>query len=175
MKNPYFPLFYDITDWNICFFGAGAVAERRIKTLLKYPCRIYIISEKATKHIMEMVHKGMIIWIQENIKETEGKQQIIRIWKEIKEEKQYKYQIFSKEKMFQIVFACTDKRDINQIIYEYCREQKIDVNVADCREQSDFHFPGLIKKEDFVIAVTGNGKNHKKVKYIMDKLRGLFY
>ncbi len=173
MSNSYFPLFYDITDWNICFFGAGAVAERRIKTLLKYPCKIYIISEKATKVIEEMAQKGTLIWIKEEIKMDKGKQQIMETWQNIKRKKQYQ-KYFLKEKDFQMVFACTNQREINQMIYEYCKLQGIRVNIADCRQQSDFYFPGLLKSEDFVIGVTGNGKNHKKVKQVMDKLRKLF-
>lgn len=171
MENPYFPFFYDITGWNICFFGAGKVAEQRIKTLLTYPCKIYIISKKATKAIKEMAQKGMVIWVQEEIKEIGGKQQISELWKTLRE----KYQnYFSKETNFQIVFACTDKREINQVVYEYCKEQKIEVNIADCRKQSDFYFPGLLKQEDLVIGVTGNGENHKKVKHSMEMLRKLF-
>ena len=100
MSNSYFPLFYDITDWNICFFGAGAVAERRIKTLLKYPCKIYIISEKATKVIEEMAQKGTLIWIKEEIKMDKGKQQIMETWQNIKRKKQYQKYFLNEEHFF---------------------------------------------------------------------------
>lgn len=172
MENPYFPLFYDITGWNLCFFGAGKIAERRIKILLEYSCRIYIISKEATKAIQSMAEKGAVVWVREEVKKEEGKQQIEKIWEEL--EGRYQ-EYFFKEKGFQIVFACTNDRTINQIIYEYCKRRGIEVNVADCKKQSDFYFPGLLRWEELVIGVVGNGNNHKKVKQVMDKLRKLFY
>ena len=114
-----------------------------------------------------------IEFLKEEIKMEKGKQQIMETWQNIKRKKQYQ-KYFLKEKDFQMVFACTNQREINQMIYEYCKLQGIRVNIADCRQQSDFYFPGLLKSEDFVIGVTGNGKNHKKVKQVMDKLRKLF-
>lgn len=171
MENPYFPFFYDITGWNICFFGAGKIAERRIKTLLGYSCKIYIISREATSIIQEMAEKGMVIWIQKELGEVEQGQEIIEIWRELKEKHK---NCFLKEENFRVVFACTNNRKINQNIYKYCKNQGIQVNIADCRKQSDFYFPGLLKWKELVIGVVGNGMDHKKVKQVMDKLRELF-
>lgn len=171
MENLYFPVFYNITGWNICFFGAGTVAERRIKTLLKYSCHIFIISKEASEEIRKMEKKGKVVWIAEEIKEEYGKIQIEELLKKIAE--QYS-QCFSDRKEFSMIFACTNQRSINQEVYEYCRQKAIPVNTADCKEQSDFYFPGLLQWEDVVIGVTGSGKDHKKVKTVMNKLRGIF-
>lgn len=166
-KNSYFPIFYDITGWNICFVGAGRVAERRIKTLQMYPCHIFIISEEATKEIQKMAEQGEVVWVVEKIKEGNLDKMIHTL-------KQKYPEYFSEQKNFQMMLACTDSRKVNQMICEYCREEKILVNIADNRHQSEFHFPGIIKKEDIVIGVTGNGENHEKVKKIMDRLREVF-
>ena len=74
-----------------------------------------------------------------------------------------------------MIFACTDNRNVNRQIYEYCRKKKIPVNTADCKGECDFYFPGILCKEEIVIGVTGNGADHAKVKNIMDQLREVFY
>jgi siroheme synthase (precorrin-2 oxidase/ferrochelatase) len=166
----YFPMFYDITGWNVCFFGAGNVAERRIKTLLLYSCRIFVISERVTEEIEKFSKEGKVIWVKRALRKG-GEVEITESWKNLKE----RYSdYFEKEKEFSMVFACTNDRKINEGIYEYCKKRKIPVNTADCREECDFYFPGLLEWEEIVIGVTGNGKNHKKVKMVMDKLRMMF-
>ncbi len=169
--NCYFPVFYNITGWNFCFIGGGNVAERRIGTLSAYPCRIYIIADSVTDKIKESIDQEKMIWIREKISSKRGKQ-LPYIFEKIR--KKYK-KYFQYRRNFSMVFACTDDRNVNRQIYEYCRRKKIPVNVADCKEESDFSFPGLLKQEDLVIAVTGNGNNHSRVREAMDQLREVFY
>jgi precorrin-2 dehydrogenase/sirohydrochlorin ferrochelatase len=165
-------MFYDITDWNICFFGAGKVAERRIKTLLRYSCHIFVISENVTEKIEKFSKEGKLIWVQECLGKEEELEITIR--KLLENLKKTYVDFFTKNNEFSMVFACTNERKINEKIYEYCKKRKIQVNTADCREESDFYFPGLLEWEDIIIGVTGNGTNHQKVKMVMDKLRLMF-
>jgi siroheme synthase (precorrin-2 oxidase/ferrochelatase) len=118
-----------------------------------------------------MIKEKKVIWVQKNIREETAEQQITQIWKILKETYP---NCFQKEKRFSMVFACTNRRNINRKIYEYCKQRNIQVNTADRRQESDFYFPGLLEYEDVIIGVTGNGKNHKKVKTVMDKLREVF-
>lgn len=166
----YFPMFYNITDWNICFVGAGKVAERRIKGLLSYPCHIFIISKEISEYIRKQQEIGNIIWFKEEIG-GDGGQTIENVFQKIK--KIYA-DYFLERKEFSVVFSCTNQRNVNQEIYYYCKRKNIPVNTADCKEQSDFYFPGLLEWENIVIGVTGNGEDHKKVKAVMDKLRTMF-
>ena len=170
--SSYFPVFYNITGWNLCFIGGGNIAERRIKTLCKYPCHIYVISETVTDPIKEKIAQGRIIWMKEKIKIKGGEKQLKDILKKIK--KQYKRN-FQDNAKISMIFSCTNNRKINRQIYEYCRKKKIPVNTADCKEECDFYFPGVLWQEDLVIAVTGNGNNHSRVKAVMDQLREVFY
>lgn len=170
--NSYFPVFYNITEWNVCFIGGGKVAERRIETLCRYPCHIYIISGNVTGKIKEKAVQGRVAWIQDKIKEKGGGKQLKYILKQI--QKKYKKN-FQTNRDFSMIFACTDNRKVNREIYEYCRKKKIPVNIADCKEECDFYFPGILWKEEIVIGAAGNGTDHAKVKNIMDQLREVFY
>lgn len=135
---------------------------------MQYPCHIFVIAQKASKEIQKMAAAGTVMWVRRKIDEN-NLSEIIQTLKNDYQE------YFLEQKDFHMMLACTDNREANQTIYEYCREKKILVNIADSRQQSDFHFPGVIKKEDIVIGVTGNGENHAKVKKMMDRLRDIFF
>ena len=47
------------------------------------------------------------------------------------------------------------------------------VNVCSDRRKCDFYFPGIVKKEDVVVGITANGKDHKRAKEVREKIEDL--
>ncbi len=61
-----FPIFINIHDKKCVVVGGGAVAERKIKTLLKYGARVVVISPDITEGIKKLVELKKISYIQKS-------------------------------------------------------------------------------------------------------------
>lgn len=73
-----------------------------------------------------------------------------------------------------IVIAATDDADVNHRIAVLCREKKVPVNNASCKEDCDFFFPAVIQEQGLTIGVSSGGNDHKKVAQVCEKLRYFF-
>lgn len=57
----------------------------------------------------------------------------------------------------EIVFACTDRREVNAQIAAEARENNIWCNIADDPQHSDFHTTATVRRGDVSIGVATNG------------------
>jgi len=60
-----------------------------------------------------------------------------------------------------MVLAATNDPELNNGIYSVAKCLGALVNVASNQEKCDFHFPGVIRKDPYVIGINGSGKDHK--------------
>ncbi len=141
----YFPIFINIQNKDIIIFGAGKIALRRTMSLLNTGCNITIVAPNILEEFYSINYKNLTI-----IKDFYNKKYI--------------------EKAF-IVLAITNSQEINNEIYLDCIKNNIIINVASNKEKCDFFFPGVIHKEDYTIGICGNGKNHKLIKNILNKIK----
>lgn len=146
MKNRYFPLYVDISKKDILVVGAGKIALRRIKTLLKFETHITVVGREVHPEIWSFA-KAM---------------DCIRVV-----QRQYEREDLAGRDM---VLVCTDSGEVNREIAEICREKGILVNAADHKEQCDFYFPSVIMKDEIVIGINAGGENHRAVKEIREHL-----
>ncbi|MBR0597333.1 precorrin-6A reductase [Sinanaerobacter chloroacetimidivorans] len=135
----WFPLFTNISGKEIVVVGAGRIAKRRIQTLLHFNCRVRVIAVSALDEVAALADQSKI------------KLQLKTF---------HPGDIVGTD----YVLAATDSREVNQEIYEQCRENGIPVNVANEKEKSDFYFPGIIRKKGVTVGVTAEGKNHALAK-----------
>lgn len=139
MEKNYFPVFVDITGARVLVAGGGKIALRRVSALLKFGADICVVAPHICADLMRFCEEGRI---------------------EIKKREYQKGDITGAR----FVLAATDKREVNRMIREECREAGIMVNVSDDRSLCDFHFPGLVVTEDTVVGVNCGGENHKRAK-----------
>lgn len=135
-NNGFFPLFVDISEKKIVVIGGGAIATRRVNTLLSFGPQILVVAPEVTQRL-EKLEKEEKITIYHR---TYQREDIYDAW---------------------MVLAATDDPKLNDGIYSVAKCLGALVNVASNQEKCDFHFPAVIRKEDYVIGVTGSGKNHK--------------
>lgn len=57
------------------------------------------------------------------------------------------------------VIAATNEESVNGWIADYCRKEKIPVNVVDDKEKCTFFFPALVKDGSLTIGISTDGKS----------------
>ena len=127
----YFPFSIEIESRNILIVGGGKVAYRKLCRLLPFNPKIRVVAPKICREIYE----------------TEGVQ--------ICERKFEKLDVLG---AFAVICA-TDDRDLNADIFALCQENGVLVNTVDDKEHCGFIFPSLIKKDNYTVAVTTEGRS----------------
>lgn len=132
----YFPLFVELEGKKILVVGGGAVAARRVKSLLEFGCGIRVASPELCESLLTLANEGKIDWYQGEYEES-----------------------LLINKPFLVLAAAN--RTVNGSVREDCRRQGIPVNDSACKENCDFYFPGLVKEGEAVIGITAGGTDHK--------------
>jgi siroheme synthase-like protein len=124
--------------------GAGAVALRRLRTLLRFDCRIEIIAPTIGPAVKSICDDRVSL-----------------------RERSYKTGDCGAD----FVVAATNDRAVNRMIGEECKRKNIPVSVADCKEESTFYFPAIIDTENLTIGISSDGLDHKAVSGAAGKIR----
>lgn len=146
----YFPMFVNLSDKNVRVYGAGRIAARRIRGLLRYGAVVTVVAPKIHAEI-------------KNLRQTYAAQLSI-------EKRRYRRSEIGKEHA-DYVLAATDDASVNAMIYEECRKKQIPVNNASCASACDFYFPALVERDGLIIGVTSADGNHKKTARFCEYLR----
>ena len=147
-ERPYFPLFLDLSNRKIVVVGGGRIACRRVRTLLPFVNDLTLVAPEVLPELEELACSGRIRWIAQP----------------------YRRDLIQHAEM---VLACTDDTGVNNEIYLVCRRRGILVNVCSSREKCDFYFPGIVKKDELVVGITADGRDHKRVKEVRKKVEEL--
>lgn len=131
-----FPLFMDIREKKVVIIGAGKIAARRAGILTEFCDHITLVAPE--------IHPDL-----ENL-EKQGKVTVIR-------------RAYRREDIYDawMVIAATDNAKLNDEIYSVAKCLGALVNVASNQTKCDFQFPGIIKKDQFVIGINAAGTDHR--------------
>ena len=146
MKNKtFFPMFVDISEKKITVVGGGNIAARRVKTLTDFCDHITVVSPE--------IHPKL------DCLEQEGKIKVIR-------------RPYQREDIYDawMVLAATDDHKLNDEIYSVAKCLGALVNVASKKEKCDFHFPGIVKKDSYVVGINASGTDHHGAAVLREKI-----
>lgn len=73
----FFPVFINIKNQKCVVVGGGRVAERKIKTLLKYGAKITVISPEITENIKKLVERGKIKYFKRHYRKGDIKEAVL--------------------------------------------------------------------------------------------------
>lgn len=149
--QPYFPLFINLNHKKIVVYGAGRIAVRRIRGILRFGAEVAVIAPQVRKELWEL------------LPDYEKQLSI--------EQRAYQYGEIQKQDVY-LVLAATDDRQVNQMICTECSQKDVMVNNASDSSQCDFYFPALVEREGLVMGVTSIDGDHKKVAGFCGRLRG---
>ena len=137
----YFPFFVDLEGKNGLVVGGGTVALRKVEKLLPYGPRLTVVALEFRPEFrgMENVELRQRPFEQSDLEGSD----------------------------FAVV--ATDDRALNHRAAEFCKEQRIPVNVADSKEDSAFLFPALLQRGELSVGVSASGASPAAAACIRDR------
>ena len=141
----YFPLFIDLNQKQGLVVGGGAVAARKIRTLLPYGPHLTVCAPSVLPELEAL--PGLTL-------------------------RREPFSPALLEGAF-FVIAATDDRELNRRIARLCRERNIPVNVADPGTESSFLFPSVVRRGPLTVGISTGGKSPSAAHYLREQIEGL--
>ena len=144
----YFPMFINLENKRVLVVGAGNIATRRIKALIRFNAKVKVVAqlfspdmkEIGEKFDIDMINRG---FIPEDLDDID------------------------------IAVIATDNTTLNDEISEMCAERGIMKNVASDQTKCDFLFPAIVLTDEAVIAINTGGKSPATSKRIKEQIQKL--
>jgi len=136
MKNrdSYLPIFFLAEGAPALVAGAGRVALRKIRSLLRRGASVTVVAPEASDPVLQLAERGMIRLIEGT---------------------------FRKEHLDRtaIVFAATSDPRVNRSIFREASRRGIPVNVADSPDDCTFLSSAVVEGKGFTLAVSTGGRH----------------
>ena len=153
----WFPLFVNLKNKKVLVIGGGKVAFKKISKIMEYEADIRVIAENIPEEkLLELKN----LKIENNRKIENNKDEIEKLVEE-----------------YFLVIAATDNEELNENIAEICDSKGILVNNVSSKTKMNSMFGGIVKNDEFQIAVSTGGKNCRRsramkseIQKILDKI-----
>jgi len=153
----WFPLFINFENKKVLVIGGGKIAAKKIGKILEYGANVTVVTEN-------VVEEGLLqlenVKIENNRKIENDKSEIEKL-----------------VKGYFFVIVATDNEELNQNIAEICDSNGILVNNVSSKFKMNAMFGGIVKNDEFQIAVSTGGKNCRRsramkseIQKILDKI-----
>ena len=155
--NMWFPLFVNLENKKILVIGGGKIAYKKITKILEYSANVTIVAEKIEEEKLLQL---------ENVKIVDNKR--------IENDKDI---IGELVKDYFLVIAATNDEELNENIAKICDSLGILINNISSKTEMNAMFGGIVKNDEFQIAVSTGGKNCRRsramkseIQKILDKI-----
>ncbi len=147
-KTParYYPLFLAVEGRTCLVVGAGAVGERKVRTLLKYGADIRLVAREISAWIEEKCSEKSIAWVG-------------RLYER------------SHLQGVSLAFAATGDMDLNRAIAADARELGIWCNMATDPDLGSFIVPSTVERGALSIAISTSGLSPAVARVLRQKLQ----
>ncbi|WP_422660151.1 precorrin-2 dehydrogenase/sirohydrochlorin ferrochelatase family protein [Paenibacillus sp. EC2-1] len=143
--NSYVPVMLKCEGRNCLVIGGGAVAERKVESLLAAGASIHIISPSISSRLYDLVLSKMIQWTAKNYEDGDLNSAFL-------------------------VHAATNDPKVNEAVALEANRLGILVNVASSGESGTFINPAVIRRGRLTVAVSTSGAGPLAVKEICSHL-----
>jgi precorrin-2 dehydrogenase / sirohydrochlorin ferrochelatase len=147
--STFYPILINLKRFPCLVVGGGQVAFRKIQSLLSYNVKITVLSPKVCKPLSALIKKKKIKIIPKP---------------------------YSREyiKNYKVIFSATNKREINEQVYNDCKMENKLLNVVDVPELCDFILPAVVQRGELSISVSSQGRAPFFVKEMKNKIDHIF-
>lgn len=141
-----YPVYLELKNRRVVVIGAGAVAARKVQSLLATGANIRVVT-KTIDPVFEQFSKEALVQIVENPYSSQ----------------------FIKDAF--LVIAATNDNELNKQIYNDCQQLKVLCNVVDVPGLCDFYVPAVIRRNDLQLAISTSGKCPAFTAHLRQKLQ----
>ena len=134
-----FPLFIDLSKAPVAVVGGGAVALRRVRTLLACGAEVCVIAPRAVAGLADLARTGEIRW----------------------ERRRYRAGDLAGTRL---AAACTDDAAVNEDIAAEALARGIPCSAAHDRGAGSFWFPALVREGNLVAGIVSADGDHAAVR-----------
>lgn len=144
----YLPIFLDVRGRSVLMVGGGAVAARKVETLLEAGARVRVLAPALHEDLQAVVEAGEIEWVQERFSDVQLGTPVL-------------------------VYAATSDATVNQAVAAAAQAHNIPVNVVDAPESGSFITPSVIDRSPVLAAVATSGASPVLTRLIRARLESL--
>ena len=137
----YLPIVLNIKDRKFLVVGGGNIAFEKINRLIKFTHNITIVSPDIKNELYDLIQKYNLEYIKS----------------------EYVYGMLDN---FDIVIVAADNLKLQKSIYHEAKSKGKLCNSVDMAEYSDFIFPSIIKKGNFLLSFSTSGASPALAKYL---------
>jgi len=144
-----YPIYLEMSGRRAVVIGAGAVAVRKVQTLIDAGARVTVVAE----HFPAGTEEAFVESNVETVVSRYRKEFLVAAT---------------------LVIAATNNMELNRRIYADCQELEVLCNVVDHPDLCDFYVPAVVKRGDLQIAIGTDGNCPAYAGHIRRKLEELF-
>lgn len=141
----HYPINLNLSGETCLVVGGGAVAERKVESLLEYGAAVRVVSPELTPSLSRRASEGEIEHIESE---------------------------YAPEHLdgAPLVIGATDDRSVNRRIYSDARARGMLVNIVDDPELCTFYVPASVRRGDLVISVSTSGKSPSMARRLREEI-----
>ncbi|MCK4462541.1 MAG: bifunctional precorrin-2 dehydrogenase/sirohydrochlorin ferrochelatase [candidate division Zixibacteria bacterium] len=149
MANKYLPIGISVVTRTCLVVGGGAVALRKVETLLDYETKITVIGPKPDAKIEYHAKMGRVELIAREYTSPEAGK-------------------------YGLVIAASSDAYVNNEVYKDAIAARVSVNVVDNPPLCDFIFPAITRRDCLTVAVSTDGQAPFLAGFLREFLDGIF-
>jgi len=147
--NPYYPLFLNLEKIRVLVIGGGRVAERKVRSLLRYGARVRLVSPALTTGLQQLVDTRRITCRRGTFRPSD----LDRV---------------------RLAFCATDDVQVHRKAVREGRKRGVLMNVVDVPELCEFIVPSAVRRGDLTVAISTGGSSPALAKTIRRELEAHF-
>ncbi|WP_147535554.1 NAD(P)-binding protein [Bacillus marasmi] len=146
--NSFYPLNIRLSGKRIVIVGGGKMAERKVRSLCTAGAFLEVVSPDLTVGLQGMLEKSLFVWKQK----TFSQEDIVDAF---------------------MIIAATNNATVNRLVKDYASNNQL-VCLLDQQQQSDVHFPAIVKRGKLTIATSTSGASPVLAKKISRRFSNEF-
>jgi precorrin-2 dehydrogenase / sirohydrochlorin ferrochelatase len=143
----YYPVCLDIRNRNCLVVGGGAVASRKVKTLLECGATVTVVSPEFAPDLTELEAEALVL-----IHRPYASSDVIGRF---------------------LVIGATDNESLNRKISLDAEKHNVLCNIADLPDACNFILPSIVKRGDLQLAISTSGNSPAFAKHMRKSLEKL--
>lgn len=133
MGHRYMPISVTVEDRPCLVVGGGAVALRKVETLMDYDTKITVVAPEIHEQLAHHAEEGRITIEKREYRPPEAAS-------------------------YTLVISASDDKELNKQVYEDAKGSGALVNVVDDPPHCDFIFPAVLRRDCLTTAISTDGK-----------------